>query len=134
MLDVANNILKSPQFTAGNINLINDAGETALGYATAYGMNDIVPLLLKKGASPYKNRDMYDFSEKDLEKYLDSCINFESKMKKISESSLQLDFKFFKASGSTGNDENREAIIGTLPLRARKETVDKRKKRRRRLK
>ena len=111
MLDMAKNILKSSQFKPENINLVNKAGETALGYATAYGMADIVPLLLKKGASPYKNGEMYDFSEKDLEKYLSSCITFESQMKKISESSLQLDYKFSKTTGASKNDENKGVII-----------------------
>ena len=111
MLDEAKLILNSPKYTPDNINLKNEEGETALGYATAYGMTDIVPLLLKKGASPYKNKDIYDFSEQDLEKYLDSCINFENKMKKISESSLQLDYKFFKTSGVSDNADNKGAII-----------------------
>ena len=109
MPDVARKILQSTQFKPENIDLINEEGETPLGYATAYCMTNIVPLLLCKGASLYKQGVMYDFCDKQFEIYLDSCINYESKEKKISDSTLQLDYSFLRTSDDSKDDNAKEA-------------------------
>ena len=99
---IAKKILTQPGFRPDNIDQENDEGGTALGYATAYGLAEIVTLLLKKGASMYKphvdgeKAVMFEFSELEVENFLDGCISYESQGKKISDCVLQFDFTFLK--------------------------------------
>ena len=47
---LAKDILSAPHFKAEHIDAVNDEEGTALHYATAYAMPELVPLLLKRGA------------------------------------------------------------------------------------
>ena len=74
---LAKDILSAPNFKAEHIDAVNDEEGTALYYATAYAMPELVPLLLKRGARMYmQGGQMYQFEEENLETFLDACISY----------------------------------------------------------
>ena len=92
---LAKDILNAPDFKAEHIDAVNDEEGTALHYATAYAMPELVPLLLKRGARmDMQGGQMYQFEEKNLESFLDACISYESQGKKVSECILKFDYTF----------------------------------------
>ena len=44
--ELASKILSSPRFTPTNLDAVNDEGGTALGYATTYGLSELVILII----------------------------------------------------------------------------------------
>ena len=93
---IARDILSSPNFKADNIDVANDEEGTALYYATTYGMSELVPLLLKRGAKMDSQGGwICQFDLKSLETFLDDCISCDTQGKKVSEAVLQFDYTFF---------------------------------------
>ena len=104
---IARTILNTENFNAEHIDAVNDEEGTALHYATAYAMPELVLLLLKRGARMYmQGGQMYQFQEEDLESFLDTCISYESQGKKVSECNLQLNYNFLINSLETENANN----------------------------
>ena len=102
--DLAVKMLKAPDFQAKHIDAVNDIEGTALYYATAYALPELVVLLLQRGARVYtKKGKLYPFQEEWLQTFLDNCISYESRGKKVSECILQFDYTFLT------NSKDKEA-------------------------
>ena len=115
---LAKNILSAQNFKAEHIDAVNDEEGTALHYATAYAMPELVLLLLKRGARMYmKGGQMYQFQEEHLEAFLDVCISYHSQGKKVSECILQFDYTFFN------NSLDKETRCGSKEVEAEKNVV-----------
>ena len=113
---IARSILNAENFKAEHIDAVNDEEGTALHYATAYAMPELVLLLLKRGARMYRqgSGQMHQFQEEHLESFLDTCISYESQGKKVSECSLQFNYTFLNNSLEAKIEVNNAAKEGEV--------------------
>ena len=114
---VTRKILNSANFCAENINHVTEMGDTPMGYAVAYGMSDFVVQMLERGAKMYEpSGTLFEFTVTDLEKYLDKCISFDSKGKKISDCVLRFDFSFMKPGANNIGASNGQPEITPVDI------------------